>query len=126
MATRICLDTDIVLDFFKGEVKVVQKISQYSQADLLCITALTYLELLSVIKGSGRWDVLKVVDKMDMLSFDRKASVRAAKIYEQIENERPDIGIREVIMASVCVANNALLLTGNRRVYEGIKGLKFV
>lgn len=126
MATRICLDTDVVLDFFRGDVKTVQKISQYSQADLLCISSISYLELLTVIKGSGRWDVLKVVDKMEMLGFDRKASVRAAKIYEQAEAGHSEMGMREVIVASICLANNALLLTGNRRMYEGAKGLKFV
>ncbi len=126
MATKICLDTGVVLDFFKGEIKTVQKIKQYSEADLLCITSLSYLELLTVIKGQGRWDVLKVVEKMEMLNFDRKASVRAAKIYEQADEAKIDIGMREAVNAAICIANSALLLTADRRQYEGIKGLKFV
>jgi predicted nucleic acid-binding protein len=126
VATKICLDTGVVLDFFKGEMKTVQKIRQYSGADLLCITSLSYFELLSVIKGQGRWDVLKVVDKMEMLNFDRKASVRAAKIYEQAEDSKLDMGMREVVNAAICMSNNALLLTTDRRHYEGVKGLKFV
>lgn len=126
MATKICLDTGVVLDFFKGDIKMVQKIKQYSKADILCITSVSYLELLTVIRGQGRWDVLKVIDKLEMLNFDRKAAVRAAKIYEQAEDARIEMGMREIVNASVCISNNALLLTSERRQYEGVKGLKFV
>lgn len=126
MATRVCLDTDVVLEFFKGDVKTVQKISQYSKGDVLCITSLSYFELLTSIRGHGAWDVLKVVEKLEMLNFDRKASVRSAKIFEQAQKEHLDLGMREIMTASVCLVNNANLLTGNRKRYEGIKGLKFV
>lgn len=126
MAIRICLDTDVILDFFKGEMKTVQKIKQYSQADLLCITSLSYFELLTVIHGSPRWDVLGVVEKMEMMNFDRKAAVRASKIYEHAIEEHLKLGMRELVIASVCMSNKALLLTGKRQPYEGIKGLNFV
>ena len=126
MATKICLDTDVVLDFFKGEMKTVQKIRQYSQADKLCLTSLSYFELLTVIRGSPRWEILNVVEKMEMLDFDRKAAVRASKIYEHAIGEHLQLGMRELVIASVCISNKALLLTGKRQPYEGIKGLKFV
>jgi len=126
VATKICLDTDVILDFFKGELKTVQKFKQYSQADLLCLTSLSYFELLSVIRGSPRWDVINVVDKLEMLNFDRKAAVRASKIYEHAVEEHLKLGMRELVIASVCMSNKALLLTGKRQPYEGIKGLKFV
>lgn len=116
----------MVLDFFKGDIKTVQKIQQYSKADVLCTTSLSYFELLTSIRGHGRWDVLKVVDKLEMLSFDRKASVRASKIYEQMGESGGNTGMRDVMNAAVCLANDAHLLTGNRKPYEGIKGLKFV
>ena len=116
----------MILDFFKGELKTVQKFRQYSQADLLCLTSLSYFELLTVIRGSPRWDVINVVDKMEMLNFDRKAAVRASKIYEHAVEEHLQLGMRELVIASVCMSNKALLLTGNRRPYEGIKELKFV
>jgi predicted nucleic acid-binding protein len=126
VATRVCLDTDVVLDFFKGDIKTVQKIQQYSQADIMCITSLSYFELLASIQGQGRWDVLKVVDKLEMLNFDRKAAVRAWKVYEQLRDSGIEMEMREIVTASICLANNANLLTGNRKPYEGIKGLQFV
>ena len=126
MATKICLDTDVILDFFKGELKTVQKFKQYSQADRLCITSLSYFELLTVIRGSPRWEVINVVDKLEMLDFDRKAAVRASKIYEHAVESHLQLGMRELVIASVCISNKALLLTGKRQPYEGIKELKFV
>ncbi|MBD3398149.1 PIN domain-containing protein [Candidatus Micrarchaeota archaeon] len=126
MATKICLDTDVVLDFFKGDMKTVQKIKQYSQADKLCLTSLSYFELLTVIRGSPRWEIVNIVEKMEMLDFDRKAAVRASKIYENAVETHLQLGMRELVIASVCISNKALLLTGKRQPYEGIKGLKFV
>ena len=126
MATKVCLDTDVVLDFFKGEMKTVQKIKQYSQADKLCLTSLSYFELLTVIRGSPRWEIVNVVERMEMLDFDRKAAVRASKIYENAVETHMQLGMRELVISSICISNKALLLTGKRQPYEGIKELKFV
>lgn len=126
MATKVCLDTDVVLDFFKGDMKTVQKIKQYSQADKLCLTSLSYFELLTVIRGSPRWEIVNVVEKMEMLDFDRKAAVRASKIYENAVETHMQLGMRELVISSICISNKALLLTGKRQPYEGIKELKFV
>ncbi len=126
MATKVCMDTDVVLDFFKGEMKTVQKIKQYSQADKLCITSLSYFELLTVIQGSPRWEVINIVEKMEMLDFDRKAAVQASKMYKHAIEGHLKLGMRELVIASVCISNKALLLTGKRQPYEGIKELQFV
>ncbi len=124
--TKLCLDTEVVLDFFRGDQKTVQKIRQYSQKDILCITSLTYFELLVAIKGSEKWDVMKAVGSFEIINFDGLVSMKASRIYEQLKDVNSQAGLREIINAATCTANDAVLFTKNRQAYEGIKGLNFV
>lgn len=124
--TKLCLDTEVVLDFFRGEQKTVQKIRQYSQKDVLCITSITYFELLVAIRGSEKWDVIKAVNNFEIINFDGEASVKASRIYEQTKEVKAQVGLREMMMAAICAKNDAVLFTKNRQAYEGIKGLNFV
>ena len=57
--------------------------------------------------------------KLPILPFDEKA----ATVFEQFSNIR--IGTMDRKIAAIAIANNALLLTANRRDYEQIPGLRF-
>ena len=124
MATRICLDTDVMLEFLRGREATVQKIRHYITTEELCITSITFFELLSLVNKKGR--VIRIIDNLSLLPFDKKASLRADKLNEKLKEHKVNAGIREIMNASVCLANEALLLTHSRPAYEGIDGLKFV
>ncbi|MEM4272413.1 MAG: PIN domain-containing protein [Candidatus Bilamarchaeaceae archaeon] len=124
--TKLCLDTEVVLDFFRGDQKTVQKIRQYSQRDILCITSLTYFELLVAIRGPEKWDVIKAINNFEIMGLDGEVSVKASRIYEQLKEAKAQAGLREILNAAICTANDALLFTKNRQAYEGIRGLNFV
>lgn len=124
--TKLCLDTEVVLDFFRGDQKTVQKIRQYSQKDILCITSLTHFELHVAITGPEKWDVMKAVNSFEIMSFDGLVAMKASRIYDQLKATNSHAGLREIINAATCAANDAVLFTKNRQAYEGIKGLNFV
>jgi len=122
--TKICLDTDVVLDFLKGHKAAVAKIRHYVDNDELSITSLTFFELVSAIKKKGR--VLPILDNLTLLPFEKKAALRANRIHESLQNQKIEIGMRELINSSICIENEAWLYTKNRAPYEGVEGLKFI
>jgi len=124
VATRICLDTDVMMEFLRGKEATVQKIRHYITTEELCITSVTFFELLASVNKKGR--VIRIIDNLSLLPFDKKASLRADKVNEKLRESKVDAGVRDVMNASICLANDALLLTHNRPAYEGMEGLKFV
>jgi predicted nucleic acid-binding protein len=124
MATRICLDFDVMFDFLKGNRQTVEKIRHYVEHEELSITAVTFFELVSSIKKKGR--VLRLLDSLTLLPFDKDAALRANRIYESMQKKSSEAGMRELVNAAICINNEALLYTKNRAPYEGIEGLKFI
>jgi predicted nucleic acid-binding protein len=122
--TKICLDTDVVLDFMKGHKAAVAKISHYIPNDELSITALTFFELVSAIKKTGR--VLPILDNLSLLPFEKKAALRANKIHGDLQKQKIEIGMRELMNSAICIENEAWLCTKNRAAYEGVEGLRFI
>ncbi|MFA5411915.1 MAG: type II toxin-antitoxin system VapC family toxin [Candidatus Micrarchaeia archaeon] len=122
--TKICLDTDVVLDFLKGHKASVAKIRHYVDNDELSITSLTFFELVSAIKKKGR--VLPILDNLTLLPFEKKAALRANRIHESIQAQKMEIGMRELINSAICIENEAWLYTKNRSTYDGVEGLKFI
>lgn len=122
--TKICLDTDVVLDFLKGHRAAVAKIRHYIDNDELSITSLTFFELVSAVKKKGR--VLPILDNLALLPFDKKAALRANRIHEALQGQKIEIGMRELINSAICMENEAWLCTKNRSAYNGVEGLKFI
>lgn len=122
--TKICLDTDVVLDFLKGHKAAVAKVRHYVDHDELSITSLTFFELVSAVKKKGR--VLPILDNLTLLPFDKKAALRANKIHETLQGQKIEIGMRELMNSSICIENEAWLYTKNRAPYEGVAGLRFI
>lgn len=122
--TKICLDTDIVLDFLKGYKAAVAKISHYVPNDELSITSLTFFELISAVKKTGR--VLPILDNLTLLPFEKKAALRANKIHASLQSQKIEIGMRELMNSAICIENEAWLCTKNRSAYDGVEGLRFI
>ena len=122
--TKICLDTDIVLDFLKGHKAAVAKISHYIPNDELSITSLTFFELVSSISKRGR--VMPILDNLVLLPFGKEAALRANKIHGDLQKQKIEIGMRELMNSAICIENEAWLCTKNRSSYEGVEGLKFI
>lgn len=120
---KICLDSEVIVDFLRGERNTVEKIKQYEEEEL-CATTLTIFELLLAIRKQEI--VNQFIRNITPLSFDEKCGIIAARIY----NDSQDIGmvrpVRNIITAAVCINNGAFLVTKNRNYYERIRGLKLV
>ncbi len=124
MPTKICLDSDILLDFLKGHKPTVAKIKHYVDSEELSITPLTFFELISTVKKKGK--VLRILDNLTLLPFDKKAAMRAHKVHESLFAQKVEIGMRELINSAICIENEAYLCTKDRSAYDGVVGLKFI
>lgn len=120
---KVCLDTEVIIDFLRGEKITVEKIKYYAEEEL-CATTPTLFELLTSIRKPEV--INQFVKNITPLEFNENCSIIAARIC----NDLRDIGvyrpIRNIINASVCIDNGAFLVTKNAKDYDKIRGLKLV
>ncbi|MFH2106255.1 MAG: PIN domain-containing protein [Candidatus Micrarchaeota archaeon] len=121
---KICLDTDVVFDFLKGEKSIVEKLRYYSAREEICVSSLTLFEIMTTIKKQEV--VFSFVNSLNILDFDKKSATIAARIFDELEEKGMKVTMENMVTAAVCIKNNAFLFTKTRKKYEGIQGLKLV
>ncbi len=121
---KICLDSDIILDFLEGRRATIEKLKYYIEKEEIVTTSIVMFEVLSSVKSTA--PVLRFMEQLDILSFDKQSAELASKLYRDGVKEGVRISSRALINAAICMKNDAFLFTKNRNEYEGIKGLKVV
>lgn len=121
--TKICLDSGVIFDFLVGEESTRQKIKFYSH-ESLCITSLTLFEIRSVVEKQEV--VSELLGFFTVVGFDDSAAEAAAKIVREDLHHGNSRNTKSTLNAAVCIANDMLLFTKDRREFEGIRGLKLV
>ena len=69
--------------------------------------------------------VNKLLEKVDLLQFDKYACEIFGKDYGLLKKQGKLTQDNDLMTASLCIADNLVLITKNKKHYENIKGLKF-
>jgi tRNA(fMet)-specific endonuclease VapC len=127
---KVCLDTDVIIDYLRKTKETENLTSKLLNGfNDITITTITVYELLIGVEysgGKGRNDVEEIIDTITILPFDAKASREAAKITAELRKSGQQIGIADEMIASICKANNACLLTKNTKHFQRIKELDVI
>ncbi|MGB9719541.1 MAG: type II toxin-antitoxin system VapC family toxin [Candidatus Anstonellales archaeon] len=121
---KICLDSDIIIDFLEGRRATIEKLRYYIEKEEIVTTSVVMFEVLSSVKSIA--PVLRFMKNLEILGFDSQSAELASKFYHEGMKEGVRTSTRAIINAAICIRNDAFLLTKNRNEYEGIKGLKVV
>lgn len=123
----ILLDTNVVIAFFNGNKTVLQRI--YADVDRIALSSLVVAELDYGAKASQKAKenlekLHRFVDIVQVVPFD----IECAKIFGTIKSKlrklgKP-IGEMDALIAATAMAHKAVLVTGNRKHFENIGGLK--
>ena len=121
MTKSILLDTDILVDFFRGHVKAVAFINDTS--DRIILSAIVVAELFAGVKGSAEQGTLE-----EFVSFFRVVPVsaeiaKAGGLYKSKFGKSHGVGLADAILAATVEAENAELKTLNTKHYPMLKGL---
>lgn len=122
---KICLDFETALDFLKGDPGTTEKLKYYANTEELCITSMTMMQLLEVIKKQEV--VGSFSNSVSILPFDKKSALIANKIMKEIKGRGEIPKTKDsILIASICIANDAFLFTRSPWKFEGIRGLRKV
>ncbi len=122
MAGSILLDTDVLVDFFRGHSKAVAFVNAHSARIIL--SSIVVAELYAGVKGDAEQAALE-----NFVSLFRVVPVSAeiAKtggLYKRDYGKSHGIGLADAILAATAEAENAKLKTLNSKHYPMLKGLR--
>ena len=122
MARPILLDTDVLIDFFRGNEKAEALINTYNARIIL--SSIVVAELYAGVKEDAEQDTLQ-----EFVSLFRVVPVSAeigkiGGLYKRDYGKSHGVGLADAILAATAEIENAELKTLNIRHYPMLKDLK--
>ena len=122
MAELILLDTDVLVDFFRGHSKAVAFVNAHSTRIIL--SSIVVAELYAGVKGDAEQAALE-----DFVSLFRVVPVsaeiaKAGGLYKRDYGKSHGVGLADAILAATAEAEDAKLKTLNTKHYPMLKGLR--
>lgn len=121
-ARPVLVDTDVMVDFLRGNRKAIALVQRYSERIIL--SGIVAAELYAGVKGNeelGKLDSLLSIFHVAPVSAD---IARAGGLYNYKYKKSHGVGLADAIIAATVEAENADLKTLNLRHYPMIPKLK--
>ena len=123
----ILLDTNVVIAFFNGSKSVLERV--HSEIDRIALSTLVVAELDYGAKASQKAEenlekLYRFVDIVRVVPFDLECAKIFGTIKSKLRKMGKPTGEVDALIAATAMSNKAVLVTGNRKHFENIKGLK--
>ncbi len=123
------LDTDIMIDMFRDDKQVMKKVGQLKNKEVvLGTTSINTFELYrgnTLLSSKSDPEALgQLLSYLQIYSFSFYASKKAAEILNLLKSKGEVIELPDIMIASICIANNQPLLTRNIKHFSRIDGLQ--
>jgi len=121
----IILDTDIFIDYFRG----IERVVDYIEGIPINERATTDITLMELFKGARNKEELENIDEFIKRNFfivlpvSSSASRRAVQILRRYSLQK-GLGLPDALIAAVTISADGKLITGNKRHFKFIEGLK--
>jgi predicted nucleic acid-binding protein len=122
MNKNILIDTDIVIDFLRGDRQAVAYFK--SSSDKICFSAITVAEIYSGIKGKREEsEVERLFAIFPVFAVTKDIACEAGKFVNQYRPSH-SVEIPDAIIAATCLLCDSELRTLNIKHYPMLKDLK--
>jgi len=122
MSNAILVDTDVLIDFLRGNDKAITFIDEFSPHIIL--SSIVVAELYAGVKGANELSVLdNFVSLFRVVPIDSEIA-KAAGVYKRDFGKSHGVGLADAILAATADKETAELKTLNVKHYPMIKGLR--
>lgn len=122
MSRNILIDTDIVIDFLRGDKQALSHFKSIS--DSICFSAITVAEIYTGIKGKKEEaEVKRLFSIFPVIATTNEIAREAGKLVRQYRPSH-SVEIPDAVIAATCLVSGSELHTLNIKHYPMFKGLK--
>lgn len=123
-----CLDTDILIEYFRGNEAIKSRIEDLGEEDSVGLTWLTVYEFFKGIFVSGKLDEEKFLKELVDTAITMDETYESAKvggeIYATLKKQGNLINDADILIASLVKSHGAVLITNNEEHFKRVEGLK--
>ena len=120
----IVADSDVLIDYLRRRQPGAAAVAAALRRGQLHTTILNCFELLAGAQSSQPEEsVLALLESLSILPLDFEAARKAAEISRELDRLGVGIGMGDILIAGIVLAQGGILLTRNRRHFERIPGL---
>ena len=125
---KYMLDTNICIYAIKQDPKVVlQKILKHHPSDI-CISSITYAELMhgvekSQAKDKNRLALTLLLSPIEIVDFDSHAAEEYGKIKADLQSQGKFIGPMDLLIASHAKSKGLTIVTNNTKEFKRVNHL---
>jgi len=128
MDDKICLDTDFLVNFLRGEKEEVDFIKNNEIDKELATTFINLFELYyGAYKSDRKEHNLKAVgallNRMQVLNLSNESVRKAGEILAKLEKEGRAIEFRDLFIGTIALAHDYSVKTKNTKHFDRIGGL---
>ena len=121
------LDTDVVVDFLRGEERAAKRISELGGN--IAISTPVLAELYFGAEASTRrteriQEIERLLEHVGLVAFNSPAAAAYGRIRNQLRGTGRPIGEMDTLIAAIAMANQVTLATRNVKHFGRIKGLR--
>jgi len=122
------LDTDLLIDFFRGSPEAISKMSALQEGeDGICTTILNAQELLIGFTGrtKGQYrDVALFLSRLEVLDYSFKDADAVVEVINKLKSSGGSVGVFDEIIAGICISRGATIVTKNIKHFGRVNRLK--
>jgi tRNA(fMet)-specific endonuclease VapC len=123
----ILLDTNVVIAFLNGNKAVAERIA--GNIEKIALSALVVAELNYGAKASQNASrnldkLTRLLDVVQTIPFDLECAESFGTIKSKLRSIGKPTGEVDALIAATALAHKAVLVTGNKRHFERIEGLR--
>lgn len=122
---RVLLDTDVIIENFKGNETILLKIRDLKDEKVLfCISPVSIAEVYAGIRSKEEEMVYEFFNSLSCPQIDQTIAVKAGE-YLRLYSKSHGLEIADAMIAAVSFHNKARLFTLNKRHYP-MRDIRFV
>jgi tRNA(fMet)-specific endonuclease VapC len=121
------LDTNTLIYYFKGQGQVAQNMAAVTPQKIAVSTIVLFELQVGIAKSTApakrTQQLQQLLNRVNLVPFDRNAALAAATIRAQLEEQGIPIGPIDVLIAGVAVSLQATIVTHNVGEFSRVTGL---
>ncbi len=123
-----CIDTDILIEYFRGNEVVKGRIENLNEDDVLGVTWLSVYEFFKGIFVSSKFDeenfLQDLINSVVVMEQTYGSARIGGEIYASLKRNGNLINDADILIASIMKDYNAVLVTNNEEHFKRVEGLK--
>lgn len=125
---KYVVHSDVLIYFLKGDKKAIDKLSKISSLQLYT-SRINYAELMYGAYNSSKVEkildvILPFLESFQILEFCKSSSIIFAQTKAKLKKSGNIIADMDLMIASIVMANDAVLITNNLKHFQRIQGLE--